>query len=175
MKVHPTRIIQSCLALAGIGIASIALAGCPGDTMDSDGPSGSALYRIITETDPYVEWAQFPEADGIISSALPHGPLARVHINGPVEAALDNFGGQLPDGSIIVKESFDENMDESGDSITVMWKVAGFDPENNDWFWARFAFDGTIVAEGNVSGCVNCHGFPEPRANDFVYLHDFGQ
>lgn len=142
------------------------------DEPDPEDPSGAELLRIITVDDPYEEWGQFPEATGIIESSPPHGPFSRVFVNALVESAFDDFDGQLPDGSIIVKESFDQDMQESGDSITVMWKVKDFSPLANDWFWAVFSFDREILNEGSIGGCISCHG--AVSGNDFVFLHQFG-
>ena len=148
----------------------IALVGCPG-TSPSDSPTASKLFTLITETDPYQDWAQFPGVEGIIESAPPHGPMAQVFINTSVEAALENFSGRLPDESIIVKESFGEITSEKADALTIMWKVSGFDPENNDWFWANITPEGVVNAEGKVAGCTSCHS--GARDNDFVFLHQF--
>lgn len=167
MKIARRRL---CLPILCAVATAIFVAGCPPPPTPT-GPTGADLYTLITQSDPFETWAQFPEATGTIESAPPHGPLANVFINSTVVEAMANFSGALPDGSIIVKESFDEAGTESGDSITVMWKQTGFDPANNDWFWGRFAFDGEILAEGQVAGCFGCHGIA--RANDFVFLHQF--
>lgn len=138
----------------------------------TDTERAEELYAIITGADPYEGWAQFPEAQGTIESSPPHGPLSQVFINDPVESSIANFMGQLEEGSIIVKKSFDEDMNEAGDAITVMWKLADFDPDNNDWFWAKYAFDGEIAAAGRIIGCIGCHG-GLAGDNDFVFLHEF--
>lgn len=159
-----------------VGSPLVLLVGCPGAapsdmSMGADSPTGSELFRLITETDPYQAWAQFPGVEGIIASAPPHGPMARVFINTSVEAALENFSGRLPDGSVILKESFVDTTPETPDTLTIMWKVSGFDPENNDWFWANMTPAGVVNAEGRVTGCTSCHS--DARDNDFVFLHEF--
>jgi hypothetical protein len=141
--------------------------------MPADDPTAAKLFTMITETDPFQDWARFPEAQGLIESAAPHGPFARVWINGPVEdVVLTGLGGNLPDGSIIVKENLGESTSEKADAWTIMWKVSGYDPDNNDWFWANVTPDGDVNAEGRVEGCITCHG--GARENDFVFLHQFG-
>ena len=143
---------------------------------DSDGagssaPTGAKLFTRIMQDDPYQEWTQFPDHQGTFSSVLPHGPMSQVFINGEVESALANFDGTLPDGSIIVKENVGTSPDVTEAALTVMWKIQGFDPANNDWFWANMTQEGEIVAEGKVQGCTACHG--GARANDFVFVHEF--
>ncbi|MBI4557448.1 MAG: Ig-like domain-containing protein [Candidatus Hydrogenedentes bacterium] len=148
------------------GNAEVSVAPAPEPTM------GETLLEFITKEDPYDEWTQFPDAQGSFDSSPPHGPKSRVFINGVVNDALAaNFTGSLPDGSIIVKESFDENMVESGDSLTVMWKVDGFNPDANDWFWSMNSSDGKVLAEGKIQGCISCHGIRQN--NDFIFLHTF--
>src|SRR5690606_2604466 len=55
-------------------------------------------------------------------------------------------------------------------AITIMFKrEAGYDPENQDWFWAKYLPDGALdkneqgtplagrVAKGMDEGCIACH------------------
>ncbi|HKJ88474.1 MAG TPA: cytochrome P460 family protein [Gammaproteobacteria bacterium] len=65
-------------------------------------------------------------------------------------------------------------------SITVMFKrEAGYDPEDNNWFWAKYKPDGTVatddqgmklagrVAKGTGQGCISCHS--KHRDTDFQF------
>lgn len=163
-------------SLVGFGVIFLSIVGClgtfpPGDDTTAVQPTGAELFRLITETDPYGEWSQFPGVEGVVVSDPPHGPMSETFINGAVEQALEAFTGQLPDGSIIVKQNLGEGTGDKAEGITVMWKVAGFDADNNDWFWANFTPEGQVNAEGKVDGCMNCHG--GARANDFIFLHQF--
>jgi hypothetical protein len=65
--------------------------------------------------------------------------------------------------------------------ITVMFKrEQGYDPDNQDWFWAKFKPDGELesnprgkklagrVARGKPKGCIACHkGAP---GGDFLFV-----
>ena len=53
-------------------------------------------------------------------------------------------------------------------AITVMYKVKGYNPEGNDWFWVKYAADGKAQAEGKVQGCINCHG--KKKDNDYIFI-----
>ena len=68
-------------------------------------------------------------------------------------------------------------------AVTVMQRLQGYDPDNHDWFWVKYAPDGSIlknpkgmllagrVAKGNKKkGCVACHR--AAPGGDMVYLHD---
>ena len=168
----------ACVGVIFAAIAWSAIGGCirmavpPDDDPTTEPPTGAELFSLITEEDPYQNWAEFPDRQGTLPSVLPHGPMSRVFINGEVEAALDTeFTGQLPDGSIIVKENVGTDPQVTEAALTVMWKVAGFDPGNNDWFWANMTLDGDIVAAGKVQSCTACHG--GVRGNDFVFVQRF--
>lgn len=68
-------------------------------------------------------------------------------------------------------------------SVTVMFKrEAGYDAENQDWFYAKYLPDGTLdrnpkdmalagrVAKGAPQGCIACHG--SAPGGDFLYVTD---
>ena len=175
-KFSQSRSVLSLFSVGGVALSVLlAVAGCPAvpgvvDTGE-ESPTGAKLFARIMQDDSYQEWAQFPDHQGTFSSVLPHGPMSQVFINGEVESALANFDGVLPDGSIIVKENIETSPDVTEAALTVMWKVQGFDPANNDWFWANMTPEGQIMAEGRVQACAACHG--GARANDFVFVHEF--
>jgi len=135
------------------------------------GPTGQELFSMISQPIPFEQWVEFPDRRGTLPSVLPHGPMSRVFINDKVQAALATFSGQLPDGSIIVKENVGTDPSVTEAKLTVMWKVAGFDSANNDWFWANITAGGQVMAEGKVQTCAACHG--GARSNDFVFSHQF--
>ncbi|MFQ5772927.1 MAG: cytochrome P460 family protein [Kiloniellaceae bacterium] len=68
-------------------------------------------------------------------------------------------------------------------SITVMFRrEAGYDPDNHDWFWVKYAPDGSLrtnpkgmklagrVAKGAKKGCIACHSMAP--GDDYIYTHD---
>jgi len=58
----------------------------------------------------------------------------------------------------------------------------GFNSDNKDWFWVKYALDGTVmknpkamslagrVAKGMEKGCIACHA--GALGNDKVFNHD---
>jgi cytochrome c553 len=59
-------------------------------------------------------------------------------------------------------------------ALTIMYKVEGFNPEANDWFWVKAAGDGSeIEKEGAVGGCIGCHG--QPNNADYLLRYAFGE
>lgn len=160
-----------CVCMLLASLLSCSEADNIGPEMVPATPSGSDLFVLITQADPYQDWTQFPDKQGIVPSSFPHGPMARIFINGQVVEALSNFTGTLSDGAIIVKENIGESEADKADALTIMWKVPGFDPENGDWFWANISPEGEVAAEGKLASCISCHN--GARDNDFVFVHQF--
>ena len=165
----------SVVCLCGFAVL-VLVSGCPMTAVppaggDRTSPAAAELFSLITASDPYEQWARFPGFEGTFESAAPHGPRARVFINEKVEQAMLAFDGTLPDGAIIVKENIGASEGDKAEALTVMWKVSGFDPNNNDWFWANISSSGEVNAEGQVVGCMSCHG--GAQANDYVFMHQF--
>ena len=73
--------------------------------------------------------------------------------------------GMVPEGAVIVKENY--MPDKTLDALTVMLKESGYDPDHNDWFWAKFSAAGEIQVAGKALGCLACHG--SVRFNDYVF------
>ncbi len=81
-------------------------------------------------------------------------------VNDVALAVADEFPGQMPDGSIIVKENYmSEDTANPGPvaALTVMYKVNGYNPEGSDWFWLKVSPAGEVEAEGKLAGCMGCH------------------
>ena len=39
-----------------------------------------------------------------------------------------------------------------------MAKVRGYDPDDNDWFWAMYGPKGSVIREGKIASCIECNG-----------------
>lgn len=122
-----------------------------------------ALWKYITKTSPFRKWAQFPDHKGKQEGFSPHGAKHVVYAN---EAALTSHGQAKP-GSIIVKESFTTS--GRTQEITVMYKVAGFNPAAGDWYWAEYTDKGLSPASGTPANCINCHS--PVKGNDYIFTH----
>lgn len=96
------------------------------------------------------------------------------------------------EGDLIVKRNFgpegvsaEEVLRDPGSHLgayTVMFRrEAGYDPDNLDWFWAKYLPDGTLdktpngmgmagrVAKGMDTGCIACH---QAASDDMVFTSD---
>lgn len=68
-------------------------------------------------------------------------------------------------------------------SVTVMFqRESGYDPDHDDWYWAKYAPDGSLltnpkgmklggrVAKGAPKGCIACH--EAAPGDDYIFTHD---
>ena len=132
-----------------------------------EGPQvdGESLWERITVLSPYAKWDQWPDHTGMRSGKAPHGPLHTVYVN---KTGLRK-GYPKPYGTIIVKENYTPAKKLA--AITVMYKVKGYNSGAGDWFWVKYAPNGTVQKEGKPAGCVNCHMI---RAeHDFIMVSDY--
>ena len=126
----------------------------------------------------YRSWPSYPGLDGFQEGQSPHGKFLKYHIN----SAASNNHRHPGAGSIIIKENYMSASPSALGAITVMEKVPGYDPENGDWFWVKFAPDGSVmknpkgmslagrVAKGMKQGCIACHA--NAGGGDFLFIND---
>jgi hypothetical protein len=151
-----TVLIGLCLVLYS---SSIALAEMPG-------PDPKALWQYITKVSPYKKWSFWPDHQGMQQGRAPHGVMHKVYVN---DRALNSKRPPLQNGAIQVKENY--NKAGKLAAITVMYKIAGYNPIDGDWFWVKYTPKGFAKPFGTPMGCIDCHG---TRArNDFVLVHEF--
>jgi hypothetical protein len=93
-------------------------------------------------------------------SPSPHGPF-KLRFNSVASTVLDNTGelpedGRFPDGSVIVKEGYQNN---TLSLVIAIRKAPADDNASSGWVWGAYLLDGTptISIEDNGSQCVDCH------------------
>ncbi len=113
----------------------------------------------------------------------PHGVMLETFYT---TATIDGHTGDLivkrnygPEG-VTAEEVLADPATHLG-AVTVMFRrEAGFDPDNQDWFWVKYLPDGTLdknpagmqlagrVAKGAEQGCIACHS----GVDDYVFTSD---
>ena len=132
-------------------------AGCENDEGKSE--DEKTAEDIWQEIQGYSNWGQAVDWTGVKASLDgTHGDFVQIWLN---QEALPSFedstSANLPYGSISVKEGYSSSDGTSINTITVMKKIEGFDPDHGDWFWASFDPNGDVNKAGSISSCYNCH------------------
>jgi hypothetical protein len=120
----------------------------------------------------------FMEANGLIGEgrvrsfpfvgSRPHGSIQEFIAT---EAVIDGHRGRLlikhnfgANEALTPKSVYAANPDENSEPLAIMFqREEGYDPGNNNWFWAEYTADGSVLNfEGsNLSGraplCIGCH------------------
>ena len=133
--------------------------------MELPDTTGAALWAYLESSDYRASWELWPGKGELYVGQEPHGALLTTYLNPAAHAAVTGMAGSMPAGAIIVKENY--MPDSTLAATTVMYKVEGYDPDHNDWYWVKRLADGTIEVEGRGAGCIACHG--AQSANDFVF------
>lgn len=153
--------------IAAVGLIAFGLAAC--DTQDEDEnlpePTGAAVWEHIQDEDYAQDWDRWPGTEPLYEGNDPHGMLLTTYVNDIARQAITNNAGTMPDGAIVVKENY--MPDSSFDAVTTMYKVDGYNPEHNDWFWVKQSPAGVVEVEGRVEGCQNCH--QAVADNDYLF------
>ena len=143
----------------------------PPPTLEASGlpdTTGAAMLQYLTAQGYQEAWQLWPGKGELYEGTEPHGMLLTTYLNPAALEALNNKAGSMPDGAIIVKENY--MPDGAYDAMTVMYKVPGYNPDHNDWFFTKIGADGAVQEEGRVEGCQACHS--ARRDNDYIYTGD---
>ncbi len=127
--------------------------------------NGDAVWQYIKKTKKYKWWPIWPGKKKFYEGTQPHGAQLTTRVTWDAKKVIKKKRGVFDNGAIIVKENY--MPDKTLDSVTVMYKVQGYNPKAGDWFWAKYKPDGTVEAAGKVKGCINCHSIKAD--NDWVY------
>jgi len=143
------------------------------------GPDDIARAKSLwSEMNGYRSWEPYPGLEGFQDSGAPHGAFVRYFVNSTAARNTDALGN----GSILVKENFMARDASTLGAITVMKRIAGYDPDTEDWFWVKFTPRGEVaknpagmalagrVAKGMDQGCIACH--ENAGGDDYVYAND---
>ncbi len=137
---------------------------------------------VWVEMDSYHDWHLTSD---FYPGVSPHGGFLKMYYNvvtideTPHHIIIkDNFGGE---GATL--ETVSESPGDYLMAVTVMLqREAGYDPDNNDWFWVKYAADGAVdkndmgmalagrVAKGMTMGCIACH--VNAKDGDYLFVND---
>lgn len=146
---------------------AMALAGCAAE--EADEGQARELYDQAIAGDEYKSWQRFPGASpDLLKSGQHNGDFVRSYMNDVAVAAIADFNGTFPDGTIFVKEQYGDAAGTVKTGHTVMLKLDGYDAEHGDWYWVAFNGEGeTTSHNGMAPYCSDCHS--AVKTNDWVY------
>jgi hypothetical protein len=137
----------------------------PPPTVDPNVVMAQELWQELQSANYVDSWETIPGKGTMYKGQGPHGTLLSTYLNPEAAGAMQSASGDMPASAIILKENY--MADETLAALTVMYKVVGYDPARNDWFYVKYQADGTIDAAGTPGGCLSCHG--AVRSNDYIF------
>lgn len=177
-----SRTFVALTVIGGISLGGLVFQSCTKDTATAPSnpnsaiASDAALFKLITQTEPFSAYSLFPNADAVTSGTLngstAHQPLVRVSINAKAMSALQNgklpSGARFPDGSVILKEI--RNGSGVTTEMTVIYKDSGNPLAGSGWLWAAFSPSGSVGYSITSRGgeCTSCHSRERGPQNDSV-------
>ena len=126
--------------------------------------SGKELWEALKAANYEKTWKMWPGKSAFYPGTQPHGALLTTYVNDYAYAAIEAKQVVLPYRSIIVKQNY--TPEKKLESVTVMYKIMGYNPEADDWFWAKYTPEGKVDEEGKIESCIACHG--QKKANDYI-------
>lgn len=133
-----------------------------------------ALFARSATTEGFT-WYKGDDAKLVSTIPGAHNTYVRTRFNAVAQAALTDsgklpVGGSFPEGSLIVKESYDA--DNNFTVFAIMEKAPNNSAAGEGWLWAEYDADGKAVHGINKSnkGCINCHNDSGNR--DFMLFFD---
>lgn len=130
-----------------------------------------ALPGLPEDVAGYEKWLKL-NAEPIppVAGGDPHNGTKNVYVNQTRDTIAPDGEQQFPypDGSIVVKEAYRPNKDYVG-LIAIMRKVAGSDPDHNDWKFIEYTRNDPdaefkVIAADGI--CWGCHA----RVEDIDYV-----
>ena len=160
MKRH---LIQAVLLLfASVGVLTAAHHVAGGNLPAA---TGKDVISYLNQME-YQTWPLWPGKSKLYEGRHPHGSFLTTYVSKGAFQAIEDKAGSIPAGEFIVKENY--TAEKTLDAITVMYKQADYNADGGDWFWLKYAPDGTIQKEGKVSGCIGCHA--AVKNNDWLFI-----
>lgn len=166
--------------LADAFVPNDSLEASPTIRQDLPDTTGAAIWAHLQAEDYTESWDLWPGTEPMYEGNDPHGMLLTTRVNEVALGAIEEGAEELPEGAIVVKRNY--MPDGTLAAVTTMYKRSGFNPDHNDWFFAKHLPDGSldqadmngtmVPMEGRVPGCQNCHG--QEAENDYIFTATLG-
>ncbi len=95
------------------------------------------LWKLIQTENYQMHWKQWPGKENA-------GGNVTTYVNGKAYDAIEKDEAELPPGSIIVKDKY--NDEKQLESVKAIINLGGNNTEDGGWFWAEYSPDGNPQA-----------------------------
>jgi hypothetical protein len=187
------HIRSNLLALVAVSLVTAACAAPDGNTERSPQASGAPFGTAEDLRYAQALWQHLRQLRLVGKNAIHGTPYTGTHPHGAILDTLDAVIRVGHDtGPVIIKRNYGgegaskatvaNTPERYLKAVTVMFKRPGYDPLNRDWFWVKYAADGSVlknpegmalvgrVAKGSTKGCIACHR--TAPGDDLVFNHD---
>lgn len=120
-------------------------AGQPSNLPDT---TEAALWSYLQQARYQQNWRMWPGKNRLYKGTEPHGMLLTTYVNDLGYDALTNGAASLPPGAIVVKENY--MPDSTLAAVTTMYKLEGYNPHHQDWFFAKHDPQGKAEVSGRA-------------------------
>ena len=168
------------LLAAGVSLITAALPFSKASALPFGKPDDLAFAKLVWKAAKEQKLAGPGAINGVpYPGAALHGVILESFFS---EATINGQTGELIvkrnyGGPGITRTKVANNRAKYLKAITVMFKrEKGFDAKNKDWFWVKFAPDGSLAkapdgstfVAGRVTGCIQCHSLA--GGGEMVYI-----
>lgn len=176
----------TALVIVGV-LGAIGLAAQDSRPVPADRPFGGPAdvafgKKLWTSVAGYETWKLHTD---VYRGQSPHGKFVRLYstwvtVDGRSHPLIikDNYAGRG-----VSAEAVGADRTKWLRSVTIMLqREEGYDPDHDDWYWAKYAPDGSIetnpagvklvgrVAKGTTRGCISCHDLAD--GEDYLFSND---
>ncbi len=113
-----------------------------GDQILALTPSQTLPVPDYIKNSNYQSWKMWPGKEAFYPTMTHSAAFMTTYMNDVALATIQGHTGIMKEDSVLVNENY--GAEKKLMALTVMYKVDGYDPAHNDWFWAKYAPDGTI-------------------------------
>ena len=158
-------ILAACTAVPSqVPVASSAPGTNNSVTTPAEGMTDAEIQTLIQN------YKEFPALNEDLKRSGTHeNMLVRTHLDPKAMAAFNSKTYPYANGVEVVKQGH-KTADGPVEALFIMKKIAGYDSENGDWFYAMTNGDGMVGDKGRMQMCSSCHG--AVRNKDFIYGFD---
>lgn len=149
--------------IVGLTLFALVATGCKHNEPPPPQADAHALFHYLTQTTDYTDWSHWPHKEALYPGQYPHGAFLTTYVNSVALGAIETQQGQLPQGSIIIKECYSANKQLT--AISVMYKTTT--TNDNNYFWIEYQPDGQVLHQSDSESCTNCHS--AVRDNDWLF------